>query len=217
MSAITILCSDAAHPVNAWLERWAADHREEHHVRLVRSVAEVTSGDFLFLISCSEIVRAAVRDRFRHTLVIHASDLPEGRGWSPHIWSVLRGDSQLTLSLLTCRDPVDSGDIFRKERVPLDGTETFDELNARLFEAELRLMSWAVENCDRVTPEPQTGTPSHWPRRTPEDGRIRPDAPFSEVFTLLRVSDPFRYPAFYDYRGQRFRIRLEKMGPVDED
>ena len=161
-------------------------------------------------------MREPVRARFRHTLAHPCQRPARGPRLVAPIWPVLRGDGHLTLSLLTCSDPVDSGDVFRKEQVPLDGAETFDELNAKLFEAEVRLMSWAVENCDRVTPQPQSGEPSHWPRRTPEDGRIRPDAPFSEVFTLLRVSDPFRYPAFYDYRGQRFRIRVEKVGPVDE-
>ena len=35
-------------------------------------------GDILFLISCLEIIKADLRSRFKHTLVIHESDLPHG-------------------------------------------------------------------------------------------------------------------------------------------
>jgi methionyl-tRNA formyltransferase len=100
-----------------------------------------------------------VRARFRHALVIHASDLPKGRGWSPHIWSILRGDDHLTVSLPVADDPVDSGAIFTREIVPLAGTELYDEVHRKLFEAELRLMTWALDACDRVTPTAPTGTP----------------------------------------------------------
>lgn len=51
---IHILCSSADHPVNDWLERWAA----RHDARLLRSADELSGGDFLFLVSCSQIVTA---------------------------------------------------------------------------------------------------------------------------------------------------------------
>ena len=43
----------------------------------------VRPGDILFLISCSERIGDAYRQKYRHVLVLHASDLPKGRGWSP--------------------------------------------------------------------------------------------------------------------------------------
>src|SRR5580658_8733756 len=97
---ITILCSSAEHPVNTWLEQWAASNLELHKIRIVRSKRLATGGDLLFLISCSEIVGKKTRARYGKTLVIHASDLPLGRGWSPHIWTLLDGASEITLSLL---------------------------------------------------------------------------------------------------------------------
>ena len=43
--------------------------------------------------------------------MIHASDLPKGRGWSPHIWGLINEAQQITISLLEAVDKVDSGDI----------------------------------------------------------------------------------------------------------
>ena len=213
MSRVVVLCTDPLHPVNAWLEPWAERARARgHHVDILRDRGDLTDGDFLFLVSCHQIIRKTERDGFRHTLVLHASDLPRGRGMSPHIWPVVEGGDELVLSLLNAEDALDSGDIWAQRRIPLDGTELFDDINRRLFEAEIELMDWALENCDRVEPRQQSGEASFFRKRTPEDSRIDPDASILSQFNLLRVADPDRYPAFFDHQGQRYRIRLEKMG-----
>ena len=51
-------------------------------------------------------------------------------------------------------------------------------------------------------------------RRTPADSRLDPDKSIAEQFELLRVVDNQRYPAFFDHRGRRYRITIEK---VDHD
>lgn len=204
---IHILCSSDDHPVNAWLEPWA----DANDARILRSASELTGGDFLFLISCSEIVTAKHRAGYRHTLVIHASDLPNGRGWSPYVWEILAGADHVTVTLLDAQDPVDSGKVWRKLKLPLDGTELVDEINAKLFVAEIELMDWALAHCDHETPEPQVGEATYWPRRTPGDSQITADQTIGEVFDLLRVSDPDRYPAFFDHRGARYVLSLRKL------
>lgn len=217
MKKVAILSSDPAHPVRPWLERWAADHQGRAEISLVQRKAELGSGDFLFLVSCSELVEPEVRDRFGHTLVLHASDLPRGRGWSPHVWSVIEGADSLCVTLLDAADPVDSGAVWHQVRVPLDGTELYDEINAAVFEAELMLMDWALDHCEAATPRPQEGEASWHRRRRPADGQIDPEESIAESFDRLRVADPDRYPAFFDLRGQRYKIVLEKLGPTPSD
>lgn len=204
---IDVLCPQD-HPVNAWVERWVTAHPD---ARLKRSREQLEGGDFLFLISCSEIISKEIRDRYPHVLVIHASDLPKDRGWSPHIWAILDGANELTVSLLECADPVDSGDIWHQERIELTGTETFDEINALLFDAELRLMDWALEHRSTVQPRPQEGEPSYRPKRTPADSQVGPGQSLAEIFDLLRVCDPDRYPAFFEHRGAKYALSIRRL------
>lgn len=209
---ITLLCSDPTHPIRAELAGWMHRH-PEFEVDLVERKAAAGGGDFLFLISCHEIVDAEVRSRYRHSLVIHASDLPADRGWSPHIWAVLRGDRELTVSLLEVADVVDSGRIWRKEKIALSGNEVAHEINDRLFAAELTLIEWAIANHETVVPaEQDSRRATHLRRRTPEDSRLDPERTLAEQFDLLRIADPERYPAFFEWRGRRFRLRLEPDG-----
>lgn len=211
MLSVSVLCSDPAHPVNRWLERWAADNAWRGDISILRTPAECDGGDFLFLISCHHIVGQEVRDRYRHTLVIHASDLPNGRGWSPMAWEVLRGAEGIVVSLLNAEDGVDSGAIWQKRRFALDGTELLEELNAKLFDTELELMTWALENCAEASPEPQEGEVTSYPRRKPEDSQIDPAKPLSESFDTIRIADPDRFPAYFSHRGATYKIRLEKL------
>ena len=129
---ITILCSSTGHPINEWLGRWVTKQTQQHSVNLIRAAQELTGGDLLFLISCSEIINREQRGRYGKVLVIHASDLPKGRGWSPHIWDIIHGATEITLSLLEVEDQVDSGSIWKKTRVQILKTDLMQESNTIL-------------------------------------------------------------------------------------
>ncbi len=211
---VSILCSDSQHPIAASLDDWMARHKLEHQVELSRAKAQLSGGDILFLISCHELIQSDVRSLYGATLVIHASDLPLGRGWSPHIWQVLEKKSNIKVTLLEAADAVDSGDIWSQDDFELDGHETFDEINSKLFAAEIRLMDFAVENFGKVSPRRQDGrSPTVYRKRTPMDSRIDPTLSLAEQFDLLRVADPSRFPAFFDLRGHRYFIQITKDKP----
>jgi len=197
MLKVTLLCSDTKHPVFKALKLWEEVNQQDYDIEILTSVNEIKrNGTLLFLISCSEIVKKQHRDFFEHTLVLHASDLPKDRGWSPHIWAILNGANELTLSLLEAEDKVDTGAIWKKLRIPLDGNELYDEINEKLFAAELQLITWACENVDSVAPVLQDESATNYLRkRTPEDSEVDISQSLESQFNLLRVCDPERFPA----------------------
>lgn len=212
---ISVLCSSPDHPVYPRLGEWCATQRQAAHaVELVQRSAELSGGDLLFLVSCTEIIHRATREQYGATLVLHASALPYGRGWSPHVWQILEGANQLTLTLLAAEDAVDTGDIWAQEVIQLEGHELYNEINDLLFAAELRLMTTAVQQGDRITPRPQAAEPAtYYRKRMPEDSRIDPQASIASQFDLLRVCDAVRFPAFFEYRGRRYTIQIKKQEP----
>jgi methionyl-tRNA formyltransferase len=209
---ISILCSSHLHPVFAQLAAWSAKHSAQHQVELVerKEALHMSGGDILFLISCTELIPRHIRERYRAALVIHASDLPLGRGWSPMIWQLLEGKNSIPVTLLEVADPVDSGCIWKKTMLHFEGHELYDELNAALFEAELELMDFAIANLDTVLPTPQQGSATYYRRRTADDSRLDVTRSLADQFDLLRVADPERYPAFFDYKGHRYQLTIKK-------
>lgn len=207
---ITILSASENHPINTWLKTWIKDNQDKHEIQLLHSKKELRGGDILFLISCSEIIPKVERNKFKKTLVIHASDLPKGRGWSPHIWEIINGAEQVTLSLLEAGDKIDSGDIWNKVKVNIPKTALYNEINELIFEAELSLMSFAVENFEQIVPQKQLEIePSYWSKRTPKDSEVDIFKTIEDQFDLLRVSDSERFPAFFYKNGKRFKITIE--------
>ena len=209
---ISILNTSEQHPINPWLHKWITQN-SEHQISLIRSKEQLQSGDLLFLISCEEIVTAADREKFVKTLVIHASDLPNGRGWSPHVWALLAGAEELVVSLLEAEDKVDTGDVWSKLKIKIPKTALYDEINSLLFSAELQLMDFAIQNFNTVKPAKQSlqGSVSYWPKRTPKDSELDIDKTINEQFNLLRVSDPNRFPAFFYKEGKKFLLKIEAV------
>lgn len=209
---IEILCSDPKHPVAAQLQQWCDDLPAKHEAAVLTNSASLTSGDVLFLVSCTEIIPTSIRKNFCHTLVLHASDLPKGRGWSPHIWQILEGHQSVTLSLLNASDLVDTGDIWAKRSIEIPRHFLFDEINAALFEAEFSLMNEGLRMIESgEAPVPQADIEAtYYPRRTPDDSEVDPDKSLRDLFNQIRVCDPNRYPAFFELHGIRYTIELKK-------
>jgi methionyl-tRNA formyltransferase len=207
---ITILNTSADHPINAWLQDWIKRNQNKHKVSLLRIKKDLVGGDILFLISCSELLSKIDRSKFKKTLLIHASDLPKGRGWSPHIWEILNGAGQIVVSLLEADDEIDSGDIWKKSKVNVPKNALYDEINKKIFDAELELMDFAIENFDIVDAQKQSDTkPTFWPKRTHKDSEIDLKKTIDEQFDVIRVCDPNRFPAFFYKDGKRFILKIE--------
>lgn len=210
---ITLLCSDINHPVNIYLKAWMATQKDVHEVKLLQRKSELRGGDILVLISCSEIISRSDREKYSVSLVLHASDLPKGKGWSPHIWEIINGAEAITLSLLEAEDKVDSGKIWQKVNISIPKHALWDEINQLLFEAEVKLINLAVQNFDTMLPVCQKYIDDevYYQKRTPADSQLDIHKSIAEQFDLIRVCDPNRFPAYFEYLGIRYTVKLEKI------
>lgn len=210
---ISILCSDERHPINGLLAHWINQNSDQHNIELVNSKRELSGGDILFLVSCQEFINNSERAKYKVTLVLHASDLPVGRGWSPHIWQIISGATSIVVSLLEAEDQIDSGRIWKKVTVAIPKHALWDEINSLLFKAEIELIDFAVREFRNVSPREQNPRikATYYRRREPDDSRIDANQTIANQFDKIRVCDPQRYPAFFELYGKKYRIVLEKM------
>lgn len=210
---IDVLCSSADHPINPWIKRWIDGRQAEHDVTLLRKMNQLTGGDLLFLVSCAEMIPADMRNRYGSCVVLHASNLPKGRGWSPYIWSIIEGAQTITVSAIEAEDEVDSGAIWAKKSFEVAAHELYDEINESLFAVELDLMGQVIEMVERgLTPTPQPDSKAtYYRRRTPADSELDPSQSISDLFNKVRVCDPNRYPAYFKLHGHVYSVCLKKV------
>lgn len=215
---VSILVPDD-HPVFPYLKAAIERLGQDHDIRFCHDVSDLPSaGDLLFMISWPKLVKAETRGRFKHALVVHASDLPEGKGWSPLVWQILEGKNDIAITLFEAVDDVDAGDIWKKDVMSFEGHELADEINDACFRKTAGLISFAIEHAQDIKPRAQDdkdGT-TYYRKRTPEDSALDPEKTIAEQFDLLRVCDPERYPAYFEYRGHRYTIKLDKQSTDTE-
>ena len=208
---ITLIISDARHPINSWVEGWVSKRPEGQLAEIVRTSDQAKGGDICFLISCTEILPVEFMQRYTHVLVIHASDLPKGRGWSPHIWAIIQGQEELTVSLLEASEKVDCGDIWHKSTHQIPKYFLYNDIIEVVNQAHVDMIDYAVEHHAAVDPLPQdlSIAPTYLPKRTPVDSEILVSESIASQFNLLRACDNNRFPCFFYLHGKKFKITIE--------
>ncbi|WP_420547767.1 formyltransferase family protein [Curvivirga sp.] len=182
-----------------------------YEARFYSNYNDVEKGDIAFYLGCLNITPKEVLSLNTHNLVVHASDLPKGRGFSPWAYDVLAGKDELTVCLIAMDHPVDSGAIYIKEKISLTGTELVDKLRQLLGEKTVQLCLHFVENHQNMEPMPQKGEASFLVRRGPEDSELDVKKSIQEQFNLLRIVDNEKYPAFFVYNGMKYKISITEV------
>lgn len=168
-----------------------------------------SSYDIVFMLSYHKIVPKEYLAKHRHNLVIHASALPEGKGWAPMFWQVLEGKNNIPITLFEASVGVDDGDIYLVDYLELDGTELNSELRHKLS-LKITHMCKTFLSKYPILPVKQSGIESFYPKRTPRDSMLDINKSIKEQFNLLRIVDNDEYPAFFEINGVRYIIKIEK-------
>lgn len=183
----------------------------------VRDARSVGSGGIAFYLSCMKLTPPDILARNPHNVVVHASALPHGRGFSPLAWQVLEGRDTIPISMIVAADGPDSGDILMEDELVLRGHELNDEmrgmLGRKIVDMCLRYLALPKPPPGR----PQSGEPSWYPRRRPEDSKLDPELSLADQFELLRVVDNVRYPAYFEHRGHRYLLQIERAAVDDSE
>lgn len=141
-------------------------------------------------------------------LGVHFSLLPRYRGGSPLVWAMINGERESGVSLFTLASRMDEGEIWGQRAFPIGDDEYIGDVLARAEEASIGLLRQSFPSIwsGRLKPSPQTGDPTVFPMRRPEDGRIEWNRPSRDVFNFIRAqSHP--YPgAFTVVEGRKLRI-----------
>lgn len=198
---------------NCWFEKYTSSLAEalkqNHEVKIVSDVKDIEQGDILFALSLYQLIKKEDLAKNKHNIVIHESDLPAGKGWAPLAWQILEGKNKITFTLFEIDEKVDNGAIYFKDELVLNGTELSDEL--RELQAKKRIeMCLKFVNEYPHTLTPQLGTESFYMKRTADSSELDINKSIAEQFNLLRVVDNENYPAFFNFNGQKFKLKIEK-------
>lgn len=196
-------------PYAQQLVTWAVANGD--NAQICRTHDEILKGGITFFLGCVKITPPSVLAKNHRNLVVHASDLPKGRGFSPLSWMIIEGHNDIPVCLLEAIDDVDSGPIVYHDLLSLEGHELIDELQQHLGAMQVHLCQRFLKAAEPPTGHPQQGEPSYYDRRFPADSRLALEDTFANTFDLLRTVDNEKYPAFFEHRGHRYQLSISKV------
>lgn len=206
---IQILCDNINSWIIPYIQKFIAEMELEHvNIGLHFDHSNVEQGDILFLLSCEKKFKNLSLNM--HTLVVHESALPSGKGWSPLTWQILEGKNLIPITLFQAQESIDSGDIYEQILMEFNGSELIDELRDVQAEATFKLLRLFIQKFPNNKNVPQKGEESFYKKRIPSDSELDINKSILEQFNLMRVCDNERYPSFFQLNGHKYKVKIYK-------
>jgi len=137
-------------------------------------------------------------------ICFHMTDVPYGRGGSPLQNLIVRGHKDTKLTALRMEKGLDSGPIYSKESLSLAGSahEVYQRATALTWDMIQEII------ISEPTPVAQTGNPTLFKRRTPQESEIPDSLTLEQVYDYIRMLDAPGYPqAFLDIGDYRLTFQ----------
>jgi len=198
---------------NQWFIQYAEQlHKKIENSKLFFSHKEMQDDfDIVFILSYHSIIQEEYLKKNKHNIVVHASDLPQGKGWAPMFWQILEGKNDIVFSMFEAGRGVDDGEIYMKKTLHLNGTELNDELRFKQAEFIIEMCLDFLKNYEQCKiPRVQMGKESFYMKRGPKDSLLDIHKTIEDQFNLLRIVDNENYPAFFYIKNKKYILKIEE-------
>ena len=215
MLKITILTNSTS-----WMCKYDLKLKDEleklgHTVKIIHKKEEILKGDITFFLSCFEIISSRYLKLSKNNIVVHASNLPHGKGWSPSTWQIIEGKNDIPITLFEATDSVDAGDYYIKDLLHLCGFELIDEWQEKLGLKIVEMCLSYIKQYETIKGKKQVGVETFYPKRNPSDSELDINKTIKEQFNLLRTVDNEKYPVFFIIDGKVYKIAISVIKNVN--
>lgn len=137
-------------------------------------------------------------------ILFHITDLPFGRGGSPLQNLIKLGKKETKISAFRVDHGTDTGPIYIKKELKLDGTarSIFESASEIIYEMILEIIE------SNIQPKEQIGEPYYFKRRVPSQSKICGIDKLSDFYDHIRMLDCDGYPKAY-FELDDFKIEFE--------
>jgi methionyl-tRNA formyltransferase len=200
---------DRPSPVQARAEALGLEVRHPPSLRDDATQAEFKAldADIAVVVAYGLILPQAVLEAPRHgCLNIHASLLPRWRGAAPIHRAIMAGDERTGVCIMQMEAGLDTGPVLLRAETPIGAGETTAELHDRLSGIGAALIVQALEQLDKLSPEPQPAAGVTYADKVDKaEARIDWTRPAAEVDRQIRGLSPFP-GAWTEIAGQRVKL-----------
>lgn len=195
-----------SNPIHKELERKVAskydtfiiNNKEQLTVELLKELVP----KYIFFPHWSYIIPQYIYENYE-CIVFHMTDLPFGRGGSPLQNLIIEGYTTTKISALRVEKGIDTGDVYLKYDLSLEGSAK------EIFLRASKIIEKMIHEIITTNPIPitQKGHATQFKRRKPEESNIKSVNELTNLYDHIRMLDAEGYPhAFMETEHFRFEF-----------
>lgn len=198
---------------NNWIKNYVdefinSNKNEKFNFQISFNHQDVNNNDIVFILGYTKILDEDFLNLNKLNLVVHESDLPKGKGFSPVQWQILRGQNNIVFTLFEAKKELDSGDIFLQKHVSFSGYELFDKIREIQGKKTMELIGEFLDIYPAINKKAQLGEGTTFKRRKLSDDKLDINKSIKEQFNHLRIANNEEYPLWFEIDGNKYIIKI---------
>ena len=198
---------------NDWLKQYLPKNinfREDIKISYFYEEENIKEFDVVFVLGFTRILKNDFLEVNSLVLIVHESNLPFGKGFSPLQWQILEGKDKIVFSLLEASEEFDCGDIIDQIELKLDGIELYDEIRYKQAKLTFELVENFMKHYPNYEKFKQFGKSTYYRKRNISDSELDINLPIKELFPLLRIVNNKDWPGFFRINGVKYIVKIYK-------
>lgn len=203
---------------NNWILKYLSKKKIEgingKNIKLTigHNIKKFNGYEILFILGYTKKINNDDLLRNKINLVIHASDLPKDRGFSPIQYQILRGKNKFKVSLITVEEEIDSGLIILQKDLNFDGTELYDEIRKKTAEITTKIILDFLIRYPAILNNKikQKGRATFNKKLTDKNNELNIYRSINKQFNILRIGNNEKWPSHFYRKGIRYIIKIYK-------
>ena len=190
---------------NDWIKKYIKKSQllnksKKFYSKMFTNYKNIKNYDIVFVLGYTRILSPIFLEKNKLNLVVHASNLPRGKGFSPIQWQILKNKKRISFCLFKAEKKLDSGEIYEKHSLLFKGTELYDRIRYMQAKATIQIISSFLKKYPKLVSRKQKGQSTFYRRRTYKDSKLNINKSIKKLFNQMRIANNQDWPAYFIYR-----------------
>lgn len=199
---------------NSWIYNYLKNSKliksKKNNSKIFFKTNKLKGYDLVFILNYTKILKESFLKKNKLNLVVHASALPKGKGFSPLQWQILKNKNIIPMNLFKAKNKVDSGEIYVKNSIKLKGDELYDELREKQAKETINIIIKFLNKFPKIKSIRQKGKSTYFRKRNPGDSKLDINLSIKKNFQNLRVANNNGWPAYFIYKKKKYILKIYK-------
>lgn len=166
--------------------------------------------DLLFILGFTRKIDLEKLKNYKNKFIIHESDLPKGRGFSPIKNQILKKIYKIKCCLIECVDKIDGGDIYEYDNLIIGKNDLYEDIRLKQFKITIKLIEKLLKKYPKIKGEKQVGVPTYYKRFDERSDEIDISKNIISLFDLLRSTDYNKHQNYFFLNKKKYFIKISK-------